>query len=127
MSEVLASFHADPYPDNLLVLAEAVFYHSVRENKADNANTGMVEQLNEELSEAMHKDPPILARSDLVSGWWVMGLQISFDKRPRSEVNLFTTPTPDCMSYVDSQNEKPNSATIPEDSVETLTPELSRG
>jgi predicted unusual protein kinase regulating ubiquinone biosynthesis (AarF/ABC1/UbiB family) len=100
--------------ESLLVLGEAMLGHSVKENKAY-ADPGMVEQFNEELSQAMRKDPLVEAPSDLVFVGRVMGLLSGIGKQLGSEVNLMKTLMPYLMSYMGGQNEKPDSATIPED------------
>lgn len=115
--------------ESLLVLGEAMLGHSVKENKAY-ADPEMVEQFNEELSQAMRKDPLVEAPSDLVFVGRVMGLLSGIGKQLGSEVNLMTTLMPYLMSSMGSQNEKPDNATIPggsKDLVETSAPELSRG
>ncbi len=76
---------------------------------------------------AARKDPLVEAPSDLVFVGRAMGLLSGIGKQLGSEVNLMTTLRPYLMSYMGSENEKPDNTTIPEDSVETATPELSRG
>jgi predicted unusual protein kinase regulating ubiquinone biosynthesis (AarF/ABC1/UbiB family) len=63
----------------------------------------------------MRKDPLVEAPSDLVFVGRVMGLLSGVGRQLGSEVNLMKTLMPYLMSYMGSQNEKPGSATIPED------------
>lgn len=92
--------------ESLLVLGEAMLGHSVKENKSY-ADPGMVERFNEEMAEAMRKDPIIEAPSDLVLVGRVMGLLSGVGKQLGSDVNLFATLLP----YLVAQNENPDSVT----------------
>jgi predicted unusual protein kinase regulating ubiquinone biosynthesis (AarF/ABC1/UbiB family) len=78
---------------SLLVLGEAMLGYSVKENKAY-ADPVMVEQLNNQVSEAMRTDPIVEAPGDLVLVGRVMGLLSGLGKQLDSQVNLFSTLTP---------------------------------
>lgn len=110
--EIVASFRRLGFvtkhggSESLLVLGEAMLGHSVKENKAY-ADPGMVERFNEELSQAMRKDPIVEAPGDLVLVGRVMGLLSGVGKQLGSEVNLFSTLVP----YLVAQSENPDSAT----------------
>lgn len=92
--------------ESLLVLGEAILGHSVKEQKSY-ADPDMVEHFNNEMSEAMRKDPIVEAPSDLVLVGRVMGLLSGVGKQLGSEVNLLETLTP----YLLSQKQNPDSAT----------------
>jgi predicted unusual protein kinase regulating ubiquinone biosynthesis (AarF/ABC1/UbiB family) len=92
--------------ESLLVLGEALLGHSVKENKAY-ADPAMVEHFNEEISQAMRKDPIIEAPGDLVLVGRVMGLLSGIGKQLGSEVNLFSTLLP----YLGSEKTTPDSGT----------------
>jgi predicted unusual protein kinase regulating ubiquinone biosynthesis (AarF/ABC1/UbiB family) len=79
--------------ESLLTLGEAMLGHAVRENKAY-ADPEMVERFNQEVSQALRKDPIVEAPSDLVLVGRVMGLLSGLGKQLGSEVNLFTTLLP---------------------------------
>ena len=117
--EIVASFRRLGFAtkhggdESLLVLGEAMLGHSVKENKAY-ADPDMVEQFNDQLSQAMRKDPVVEAPSDLVFVGRVMGLLSGLGKQLGSEVNLMTTLMPYLLSYMSPQKENPDSATIPE-------------
>jgi len=110
--EIVASFRRLGFvtkhggSESLLVLGEAMLGHSVKENKAY-ADPGMVERFNEEISQAMRKDPIVEAPGDLVLVGRVMGLLSGVGKQLGSEVNLFATLIP----YLVGRNENPDSAT----------------
>ena len=94
--EIVASFRRLGFAtknggsESLLVLGEAMLGHSVKENKAY-ADPEMVERFNEEISQAMRKDPIVEAPGDLVLVGRVMGLLSGLGKQLGSEVNLFST------------------------------------
>ena len=67
----------------------------------------MVERFNEEISQAMRKDPIIEAPGDLVLVGRVMGLLSGLGKQLGSQVDLFSTLTP----YLVPHNENPDSVT----------------
>lgn len=79
--------------ESLLTLGEAMLGHAVKENKAY-ADPEMVEHFNQEVSQALRKDPIVEAPSDLVLVGRVMGLLSGLGKQLGSEVNLFTTLLP---------------------------------
>lgn len=113
--EIVASFRRlgfvtkDGGAESLLVLGEAMLGHSVKENKAY-ADPAMVERFNEEMSQALRKDPIIAAPGDLVLVGRVMGLLSGLGKQLGSEVNLLSTLLP----YLVSPNANPDSVTPPE-------------
>ena len=98
--------------ESLLVLGEAMLGHSVKEKKAY-ADPAMVEEFNEQLSQAMRKDPVVEAPSDLVFVGRVMGLLSGLGRQLGSEVDLMTTLMPYLLSYMNVQKENPDSSTIP--------------
>jgi len=110
--EIVASFHRLGFvtknggSESLLVLGEAMLGHSVKENKAY-ADPEMVEHFNDEISQAMRKDPIVEAPGDLVLVGRVMGLLSGLGKQLGSEVNLFSTLLP----YLATQNANPDSVT----------------
>jgi predicted unusual protein kinase regulating ubiquinone biosynthesis (AarF/ABC1/UbiB family) len=110
--EIVASFHRLGFvtknggSESLLVLGEALLGHSVKENKAY-ADPEMVERFNDEISQAMRKDPIVEAPGDLVLVGRVMGLLSGLGKQLGSEVNLFSTLLP----YLAAQNANPDSVT----------------
>ena len=110
--EIVASFHRLGFvtknggSESLLVLGEALLGHSVKENKAY-ADPEMVEHFNDEISQAMRKDPIVEAPGDLVLVGRVMGLLSGLGKQLGSEVNLFSTLLP----YLATQNANPDSVT----------------
>jgi predicted unusual protein kinase regulating ubiquinone biosynthesis (AarF/ABC1/UbiB family) len=67
----------------------------------------MVEHFNNEIAEAMRKDPIVEAPSDLVLVGRVMGLLSGVGKQLGSEVNLLETLAP----YLLSQKQNPDSTT----------------
>jgi predicted unusual protein kinase regulating ubiquinone biosynthesis (AarF/ABC1/UbiB family) len=97
--EIVASFRRLGFvtknggSESLLVLGEAMLGHSVKENKAY-ADPAMVERFNQELSQALRKDPIVEAPGDLVLVGRVMGLLSGVGKQLGSEVNLFATLMP---------------------------------
>jgi predicted unusual protein kinase regulating ubiquinone biosynthesis (AarF/ABC1/UbiB family) len=110
--EIVASFRRLGFvtryggTESLLVLGEATLGHSVKENKAY-ADPAMVEHFNEEISQALRKDPLVAAPGDLVLVGRVMGLLSGLGKQLGSEVNLFSTLLP----YLVPQNANPDSVT----------------
>jgi predicted unusual protein kinase regulating ubiquinone biosynthesis (AarF/ABC1/UbiB family) len=110
--EIVASFRRLGFvtknggSESLLVLGEALLGHSVKENKAY-ADPGMVERFNEEIAQAMRKDPIVEAPGDLVLVGRVMGLLSGLGKQLGSEVNLLST----LMPYLVSPQENPDSGT----------------
>ena len=110
--EIVASFRRLGFvtrhggTESLLVLGEAMLGHSVKENKAY-ADPAMVEHFNEEISQALRKDPIVAAPGDLVLVGRVMGLLSGLGKQLGSEVNLFSTLLP----YLVPQNANPDSVT----------------
>jgi predicted unusual protein kinase regulating ubiquinone biosynthesis (AarF/ABC1/UbiB family) len=110
--EIVASFRRLGFvtknggSESLLVLGEAMLGHSVKENKAY-ADPEMVEHFNDEISQAMRKDPIVAAPGDLVLVGRVMGLLSGLGKQLGSEVNLFSTLLP----YLVSQNANPDRIT----------------
>src|SRR5262249_62284698 len=76
--EIVASFRRLGFvtrhggTESLLVLGEAMLGHSVKENKAY-ADPAMVEHFNEEISQALRKDPIVAAPGDLRLGGRGMG------------------------------------------------------
>jgi predicted unusual protein kinase regulating ubiquinone biosynthesis (AarF/ABC1/UbiB family) len=110
--EIVASFQRLGFvtkhggSESLLVLGEAMLGHSVKEQKSY-ADPEMVEHFNNEISEAMRKDPIVEAPSDLVLVGRVMGLLSGVGKQLGSEVNLLETLAP----YLLSQKQSPDSAT----------------
>lgn len=110
--EIIASFRRLGFvtknggSESLLVLGEALLGHSVKENKAY-ADPAMVEQFNNEIDQAMRKDPIVEAPGDLVLVGRVMGLLSGLSKQLGSEVNLFTT----LMPYLALQNKNPDRVT----------------
>ncbi|MBI3798945.1 MAG: AarF/ABC1/UbiB kinase family protein [Deltaproteobacteria bacterium] len=110
--EIVASFRRLGFvtknggAESLLVLGEAMLGHSVKENKAY-ADPEMVERFNDEISQAMRKDPIVEAPGDLVLVGRVMGLLSGIGKQLGSEVNLFSTLLP----YLVSQKANPDRIT----------------
>ncbi|HEV8717052.1 MAG TPA: AarF/UbiB family protein [Candidatus Binatia bacterium] len=110
--EIVASFRRLGFvtkhggAESLLILGEALLGHSVKENKAY-ADPAMVEHFNQEISQALRKDPIVAAPGDLVLLGRVMGLLSGLGKQLGSEVNLFSTLLP----YLVPQNANPDSVT----------------
>src|SRR5262245_666665 len=110
--EIVASFRRLGFvtknggSESLLVLGEAMLGHSVKENKAY-ADPEMVERFNDEISQAMRKDPIVEAPGDLVLVGRVMGLLSGLGKQLGSEVNLFSTLLP----YLVAQKANPDRIT----------------
>jgi predicted unusual protein kinase regulating ubiquinone biosynthesis (AarF/ABC1/UbiB family) len=110
--EIVASFRRLGFvtknggSESLLVLGEALLGHSIKENKAY-ADPEMVEHFNDEISQAMRKDPIVEAPGDLVLIGRVMGLLSGIGKQLGSEVNLFSTLLP----YLVSQKANPDRIT----------------
>ncbi len=110
--EIVASFRRLGFvtkhggSESLLVLGEAMLGHSVKEQKSY-ADPEMVEHFNNEIAEAIRKDPIVEAPSDLVLVGRVMGLLSGVGKQLGSEVNLLETLAP----YLLSQKQNPDSTT----------------
>jgi len=110
--EIIASFRRLGFvtknggSESLLILGEVLLGHSVKENKAY-ADPEMVEQFNNEIDQAMRKDPIVEAPGDLVLVGRVMGLLSGLGKQLDSEVNLFAT----LMPYLMLQNKNPDRVT----------------